>query len=303
MRQTPDGRRGEALGARTPRHAAQGQYLLFLPNQIHTDSPLTSRCECQRSAILYKNPSGSKSSHSPKKDMIRVLYSASCALWSLHALQHMNRQPDDFYFGGYSGPSWFQQNWEPSIRCLDNVRVGPHGDGGKWLCDPECFLKPGECTVWSLGSNNEFGFETAMAPYGCEVHTFDHTVENPTPPEGVHFWPLGAAAVDGDFLKSLRTLYKDTNATGAIDVLKIDCEGCEYEVFTDPDTLEFIKSTVKQIMVEVHFNGVKSTESLAQAFADAGFKTFSKEPNIQFSDGSCVEYAMINTLLVKIEHD
>lgn len=227
--------------------------------------------------------------------MHRILSSASCALYSMHTLQRLHKAPDDFHYGGGLGPIWMQNNWEPSIRCFEDVRVGPHGDGGKWLCDPECFLQSGNCTVWSIGSNNQFGFELAMAPYGCDIHTFDHTVAHPNPPEGVSFWPYGASGVDGEGVKSLETLKDLSNTTGIVDVLKIDCEGCEFEVFSDPKTLEFISNNVRQIMVEVHFKNSAQTEQLAQSLTDAGFRVFSKEPNIQFSDGSCVEYALLNT--------
>ena len=38
--------------------------------------------------------------------------------------------------------------------------------------------------------------------------------------------------------------------------------------------------------------------ALARAFTDAGFFVFSKEPNIQYSSGDCVEFSLLNTQLV-----
>ena len=38
--------------------------------------------------------------------------------------------------GGERGNLWMQNNWEPTIRCAENRRVGHFGEGGKWVCDP-----------------------------------------------------------------------------------------------------------------------------------------------------------------------
>ena len=203
--------------------------------------------------------------------------------------------PNDFHHGGETGRVFFQLNWEPSIRCIADKRVGVFGDGGKWICDPDCLLVARNCTVFSIGSNNQWDFENAMEPYGCRIHTFDHTVAAPATPAHVTFHPYGAAGQSaGPSLKSLPDMYALAGVTGRIDVLKIDCEGCEYAVFRDPATLAFIKRHVKQILVEIHFTTTAATEALAQALTDAGFRAFSKEPNIQYSDGSCIEYALLN---------
>ena len=68
-----------------------------------------------------------------------------------------------------------QRNWEPHLRCVGELRLGQAGDGGKHVCDPECVLEPGKCAVLSFGSNNDFGFETSLAPYKCAIHVYDHT--------------------------------------------------------------------------------------------------------------------------------
>lgn len=38
--------------------------------------------------------------------------------------------------------------------------------------------------------------------------------------------------------------------------------------------------------------------ALGKVLADNGFLTFSKEPNIQYSSGDCVEFSLLNTHLV-----
>lgn len=79
-----------------------------------------------------------------------------------------------------------------------------------------------------------------------------------------------------------------------IDVLKIDCEGCEYTVLRDKQTLDFLRKHVKQVLVEVHFTNAADTADLATQLAHAGFRVFSKEPNVQYSNGDCVEYSLLN---------
>ena len=72
----------------------------------------------------------------------------------------------------------------------------------------------------------------------------------------------------------------------------------EYDVFLDGATLPLMSKTVRQILLEVHYKGEERTVALARAFTDAGFYVFSKEPNIQYSSGDCVEFSLLNTQLV-----
>ena len=192
-----------------------------------------------------------------------------------------------------SGREWFQIHWEPTVRCASDERVGRAGDGGKWVCDPMCTLAQHNCTVMSVGSNNDFSFETALDPRHCSVHTFDHTVASPTPPASVTFHSLGVASAPAGSLRTLAQLYEATGWTQDIDILKMDCEGCEYGVFSHQETLEFLAKRVRQLLLEVHYTNAEATARLAQNLWNAGFRTFSKEPNIQYSDGSCVEYALL----------
>ena len=134
-----------------------------------------------------------------------------------------NGPPNDFHHGGANGKIWYQNNAEPSIRCLTDERVGPHGDGGKWLCQPDCLLVRNNCTMLSVGSNNEFGVEEALEPFGCNIHIFDHTVAKPTPPAHVHFHPYGLDVRSAGQMRTLREMAALAGFTGVgvIDVFKI----------------------------------------------------------------------------------
>lgn len=82
----------------------------------------------------------------------------------------------------------------------------------------------------------------------------------------------GLEAKDGGDFWSLRTMAQNTSSTDFIDVLKVDCEGCEFNVFQDKDSLEFIKTTVAQLLIEVHigYGTVEKTAAIAQNILDAG---------------------------------
>uniref|UniRef100_A0A7S2BRD2 Methyltransferase domain-containing protein n=1 Tax=Florenciella parvula TaxID=236787 RepID=A0A7S2BRD2_9STRA len=87
----------------------------------------------------------------------------------------------------------------------------------------------------------------------------------------------------------------------SLSILKIDCEGCEHTFFTPP-VLSLLGGLNVQILIEVHWTRPTSPMSHAggmqmaflwRQFTRGGFVTFHKEPNIEFSDGSCVEYALM----------
>lgn len=192
---------------------------------------------------------------------------------------------------------------------MNERRIGRRGDGGKWVCDPACMLtelaRP--CVVVSIGSNNDFSFETGIVQLGCTVHTFDHTVAAPQTPPGVVFHSFGLGVGDeGDSspLRSLDALLALANIS-EVDVLKMDIEGAEYAVLHSQATLDTMRTRVRQLLVEFHFGWGAAQEGpvswqrqTARALMDSGFVVFHKEPNIQYSDGSCIEYALLNHNLI-----
>jgi hypothetical protein len=75
-----------------------------------------------------------------------------------------------------------------------------------------------------------------------------------------------------------------------IDVFKIDCEGCEWTTF---DGWFDAGATLRQIQAEVHQSLADEVHDFFLDMQKAGYVTFHKEPNIQFADGNCVEYAFL----------
>jgi len=197
---------------------------------------------------------------------------------------------------------WYQENAEPAYTCLFEERIGPDGDGGKWVCNPEKLRHSKECIVYSVGSNNEFGFEEAILKdmsSKCEVHVFDHTVTNPTNvPEGVTFhpWGLSLASDPSNSMYSLYDILEKLDHVGkSIDIFKIDCEGCEWTTY--PTWLDS-RVHIDEILVEVHKGTTEPADNpiarqFMQSLYDHNFLIFHKEPNIMYSSGAelCVEFA------------
>lgn len=67
--------------------------------------------------------------------------------------------------------------FEASWACSSHARLGRVGDGGKWLCEPERLERQRQCVVYSFGSAGETSFEQAMISMGCNVHSFDPTLD------------------------------------------------------------------------------------------------------------------------------
>lgn len=179
---------------------------------------------------------------------------------------------------------YFQTHWHSSSdragQCCDMHRYGNAGDGGKMVCDADISKYSTLPLLISIGSNNEFSFETAMhARYpNMEIHVYDGTVIHPTPPPFVTFHTHN---VDVDTV-----LHTDNKRQM---ILKIDCEGCEFKLFINIDLLQF-----QQILIEVHGDlsdsGIKGLHHF-MTHLNKTHSIFYAEPNIQFSDGNCIEYS------------
>jgi len=191
-------------------------------------------------------------------------------------------------------------NWKPSFQCpVPPVRIGK-GDGGKVMCDPSS-LQVDDCLVISIGSNGNFEFENhvlAINP-NCEIHTFDHTwpkadcTGHCTPPDTIHYHKIGLGMKDEGLIQTLPTILKNNNLQGRdIHWFKIDCEGCEFEIYKNfyhPDV------KMKQLSIEVHGVDTTKYDTMFEDMYKNGWVIFSKELNT-FGCGerfSCVEFSWL----------
>ena len=190
--------------------------------------------------------------------------------------------------------SILQNNWEPVLSCASEERMGPRGDGGKWVCDPSKLVASPRCLIYSVGSNEDFRFETSMHlrfPH-CEIHVFDPTVAGVEAPDFVSFHRIGLGLPKANATSSIGR--NSRNQAGSsrlpmdslagivrvlnhidrqIDILKIDCEGCE--LF--PELFLEVPVFVRQLLIEVHFpHRMVSRQPLAihqifEAITSAGY--------------------------------
>ncbi|KAK8732640.1 hypothetical protein OTU49_006861 [Cherax quadricarinatus] len=145
-------------------------------------------------------------------------------------------------------------------------------DGDKWAClDSPVAPPPSNCLVYSFGINFEWSFDDAMASYGCEVYSFDPTMdmkEHKRSPN-ITFLKLGIGNSARNFSRgkvdTLGGIIKKLGHVGRrIDYLKLDIEGMEVETLEEvfknqPELL----TNVTHLGVEIHpgkYNGANTTQ-------------------------------------------
>ncbi len=211
--------------------------------------------------------------------------------------------------------------YEPEATCFSEERFGSDvryrafGDGPKFICGVDFIAHQvahngKKCLVYSVGSANQIHFEKSVHTFlsGCETHTFDPTLNSAFVGEEYatfHPWGLGEDGVlaqagkkswEG---KSFETIIRELgHENRTIDVLKIDCEGCEYDAM--PPLFELISSgrvQVDQLLIELHLNGLNGNATKLKDFFSAADKAklrvFHKERNGWGCGGkTCAEYAL-----------
>lgn len=215
--------------------------------------------------------------------------------------------------------TFYQENYEPNFSCPFERRMGNNGDGGKWICDPHRLKRiakeTGSCLIYSVGSNGDFSFEVAVQRYLddgklCEIHIFDMGNFEREMPENLnlhyHMWGLTKGANEkienGKLVKEVKpgqefySLAESVKLLGhegrrAIDLFKIDCEGCEWTTFKDWTGPSIPR--IQQILVENHrTNG--NTVNFYNELMNNGYVIYHKEPNIlKYCKGDCIEYAFL----------
>ncbi|MGH9607930.1 MAG: FkbM family methyltransferase [Terracidiphilus sp.] len=201
-----------------------------------------------------------------------------------------------------------------------DVRPGKRHIGsiyGGWTIIPD--LLKSSSVVYSIGVGNDISFDRELIrSFGLTVHGFDPSptaidwvASQHTPANYVfHPWGLGPADGSADFfapanggmysldkkhiqgasVQTQVTVYRlstiaDKLGTKAIDLLKIDIEGAEYDLLRD-----IVESSVpiRQLMIEFHHRiGVRplaATVKSVQQLKDAGFQLFHvSETSSEFS--------------------
>eukprot|EP00980_Cylindrotheca_fusiformis_P010677 scaffold2384_cov80-Cylindrotheca_fusiformis.AAC.1 len=209
--------------------------------------------------------------------------------------------------------------FEPEVICFDKERFGSKQRfdafgvaDGPIICGVDVLAAksqtPEGCLVYSVGSNNKIDFEMAVKKnMGCEIHTFDPTLEKPFVGDEYatfHPWGIGVDGEENEYsrgpkwvskgIETIMTELGHTNRT--LDILKIDCEGCEFVAM--PILFNAIAAgriKVNQIQVEVHDKRYPLVVKFFEAADKAEMRVFHKERNHLGCQGyGCLEYALIS---------
>lgn len=172
-------------------------------------------------------------------------------------------------------------------RCWAMQRLGTNEDGGKVICEDE--LPSHKLRVVSVGIGGERSFEKALnARYpNSAIYAYDGTISTPTDLRFASFYRQNL----------------DRNTRFQVDhahIFKVDCEGCEYS-----ELLPVMENLcADQLLIEIHGRKKRglgqtafSTPSIPEIHTfmsklNETYSVFYVEPNIQYSDGTCIEYAM-----------
>jgi hypothetical protein len=214
--------------------------------------------------------------------------------------------------------------YEPEATCFSEERFGSDirfsafGDGPKFICGVDFIAhqtahRGKKCLVYSVGSNNNVDFEKAVHTFmnGCEIHTFDPTLS--TPFVGgqyatFHPWGLGEDGVEARARgkvwegKSFETIIRELGHDNrTIDILKIDCEGCEWVTMVPLfDLISSGKVKVDQILIELHIRSNTKLKDFFSGADKAEMRVFHKERNGWGCQGkSCVEYALVSETFLR----
>ena len=215
------------------------------------------------------------------------------------AIAFMDACDPNGHWTSYDVKKYFQNIWhagEPAGASCSNLRrVGLHGDGGKGVCEIDKLLSRKPCHVVSIGSNGEPSFEKAIHALGphCRIDTHDGTLVGDriklrdNLPSYVDFYPEN---VSNETWK----LYTNGTSRGRVSLLKMDCEGCEFDSL--PPLVQNV--CIDQILLELHGcsrrydakHRVLRVHELMLRL-DEDYLIFYVEPNLAYSDGTCIEYS------------
>ena len=159
--------------------------------------------------------------------------------------------------------------------------------------------------AYSVGIADDWRFDDALAALDFEVHAFDPTkqfkerhVKHAV--SKVHFYPWGLTGESygtrlmkstyGDLegpLLSLSSLRERLGHRGPMHVLKIDCEGCEWDAFYGmAHRTPTVLADVSVLMIEVHLTAARTKADLAKlaafhdyVFEEMGFRLWFRRPN------------------------
>lgn len=183
--------------------------------------------------------------------------------------------------------------WKPNCICHNFEPLGDLSrDGYKMVCR-EIFLSQipnKDCLVYSLGSNGNFDFETAVHLWRpeCEIHTFD--MDYFQAPPFVHFHRVKLGVCEG--CTTIKKLMKDMGHENTrVDLFKCDIEGTEWDHHINH---MIFNPLFNQILLETHDPNAENMRMMAKHQSDfclAGM-------NLNVACLTCMELVFVNKIFL-----
>ncbi len=230
---------------------------------------------------------------------------------------HENSSDPLLYWSKKDPPGmYYYYHYEPLFSCPHSYRLGGAGDGPKWTCDAHRLKKVAQrrkvkCLIYSIGCSGVYLWEDALyqllGPNVCEFHIFDpgnydRPVVNAQRDMYYHKWGIKSTyhketrsivedGANGTFYTFPETMRLLGHENRTMDILKVDCEYCEW--FSFRDWIQY-GNNVRQLMIETHqlpmpWFGKRNwpwgtlldlkPNQFFDELQNAGFIMFSKEPN------------------------
>ncbi len=132
---------------------------------------------------------------------------------------------------------------------VQKIRIGNEADGGYVIADIPCEV------CYSYGSNNDISFEEGMFKrYQTKSYTYDHTIDGITnKPDYITFKKEGVSHQATSNCNTIESHLEENCSGTERKLLKMDIEGCEWEVLYNSDVTKF-----DQLIVEFHFFNLNS---------------------------------------------
>lgn len=224
------------------------------------------------------------------------------ALWTQRKNRRLSQNDTLFNRDPKLAYDLFEQEW----ICATDIRVGAwFSDGGKFVCGLQLLSSLRHCIVYSIGSAGYDEFELELANTTmCEVHTFDPTMDVGKMKARANigrytYHDIGLSqtnSLDGRYLTLDSIMHKLSHNQRHINVLKIDCEGCELEAL--PHIFSLVRSgavVIDQILVEIHGTDYGRIKNIFENADAAKYVISHKERNHWGCGGiKCVEYAFLS---------
>jgi len=192
---------------------------------------------------------------------------------------------------------WFwDSQYNPTFSCVYEQRIGKFGAGGKYVCDPHKITASAEstsCLVYATGSPGvSWPFDKSVQDQiskKCQVVHLDPTK-----------WDVDAR-IKGTKpnyagTSNIPDTYKSLGHEGrTIDILQIDCNGCEWTSFQswfgDVSKLDVF---IRQILVKVYGvqQGVSVVNALFEMLHKKGYVIFHKEADL-VAKGNNIDYSFV----------